>query len=57
MKLEEAERLVATNVNYSWDGWTLIEFKPDAEAIYHPEGTIRRGTWGFIRRHSVTGLA
>lgn len=46
---EYAHQLVENNKFLSWDGWDIVEFKPNDSAMFTPDGAYRNGSWGFMK--------
>ena len=46
---DDAHRIVESNKNLIWDGWNIIEYKYDTEAIYSPNARRINGKWASIK--------
>ncbi|MEY4333208.1 MAG: hypothetical protein RLZZ196_1946 [Bacteroidota bacterium] len=49
-----AHVLVQNNKNFFWDGWKLIFWKEDNEAIYKTNGLRHNGSWGISETFVVS---
>jgi hypothetical protein len=49
-----AHKMVETNKFLSWNGWDIVEFKPNDSAEYKAEGSLQNGLWGFAKTFPLT---
>lgn len=49
-----AHDVVAKNKNLFWDGWTIVEFKNNPDAVTYKNGMFRNGKWGATKRFEPT---
>lgn len=45
-----AHKVVDSNRNLFWDGWDIVEWKPNRDALYKKNGMFRNGRWGVAKR-------
>lgn len=48
---DEAHKVVDSNKNLFWDGWTIVDWKPFKDAIYKKNGMFRNGKWGVAKTY------
>jgi hypothetical protein len=49
-----AHKLVDKTPALSWDGWDIVEFKPDPDAYFMPSGIFKSFKWGFAKTFPIT---
>lgn len=50
--LEKMEKIVKSNPNMKWDGWTVI-VQIDKDGFYSKEGSFNKGVWVTEKRFDV----
>lgn len=50
----KAHEIVESNRSLFWDGWTIVEFKPNRDAITTKNAIFRNNRWGYVRRFEPT---
>jgi hypothetical protein len=45
---------VDNNHSLSWDGWNIIEFKPNPDAYFMQNGVFKNLKWGTINVFPIT---
>lgn len=48
-----AHKIVDSNKNLSWNGWTIIEWKKNPDGYWNKFGSFRNGSWGVERKMPV----
>jgi hypothetical protein len=43
--LEEMESIVNANPNLQWDGWNVVKYSVNANAMYSVDGVFKDGKW------------
>lgn len=49
-----AHKLVDNNYYLSWDGWNIVEFKPNPDAYFMSNGVFKNFSWGTTNVFSIT---
>lgn len=49
-----AHKIVDLNKSLSWNGWDIVEFKPNQSAEFKPDGKRVNETWGFVKTFPLT---
>lgn len=49
-----AHKIVEANKSLSWDGWNIVEFKPNADAFYMQDGIFKNSKWGTVKTFPLT---
>lgn len=52
--LEQMETIVAKNKSLSWDGWTVLDTKPNPTAWTKVNGAFINGSWQLQNRYEPT---
>lgn len=54
--LEKMEQIVSNNKTLSWDGWTVVESKPNAMAWMKPNAAFIKDVWYTQNRFVPTEI-
>jgi hypothetical protein len=54
--IEEMEKIVSSNKELSWDGWTVVKRYPSDKAKTSKQGVLIKGVWNIEQRFEVTEL-
>lgn len=49
-----AHKIVEGNKSLSWDGWNIVEFKPNSDAYFMNEGVFKDSMWGIKKVFPIT---
>lgn len=49
-----AHKIVNENRSLSWDGWNIVEFKPNPDAYFMEKGAFVNGKWGVKNVFPIT---
>lgn len=49
-----AHKVVNRSNNLFWDGWTIVEFKPNQDAVTYKNAMFRKGKWGITKKFEPT---
>jgi hypothetical protein len=52
--IEEMEKLVSSNKELSWDGWTVVKRYPSDKAKTSKQGVFVKGVWYIEQRFEPT---
>jgi hypothetical protein len=52
--IEEMEKLVSSNKELSWDGWTVVKRYPSDKAKTSKQGVRIKGVWHIEQRFEAT---
>jgi hypothetical protein len=52
--IEEMEKLVSSNKELSWDGWTVVKRYPSDKAKTSKQGVLVKGVWYIEQRFEPT---
>lgn len=52
--LEQMESIVSNNKSLSWDGWTVLQTKPDPTGWAKTNGVFKNSQWHVQNRYDVT---
>lgn len=50
LSYEGVHRFVDGHPQASWDGWSVVMFKPDPRGATSPRGALKDGQWGVQTR-------
>lgn len=49
---DKAHKIVESNKNLFWDGWTIVDWKPMKDGFYKRNGMFRNGSWGVAKKYT-----
>jgi hypothetical protein len=52
--IEEMEKIVSSNKELSWDGWTVVKRYPSDKAKTSKQGVFIKGVWYIEQRFEPT---
>ena len=54
--IEEMEKIVSSNKELFWDGWTVVKRYPSDKAKTSKHGVLVKGVWSIEQRFEPTAL-
>ena len=48
---DKAHSIVNSNKNLFWDGWDIIEYRYNPDAIYSNDARFINGKWAFVKTY------
>lgn len=52
--LDTMEKIVSSRSDLDWDGWDVVKFTKNSNAVTSPDGILRNGQWMKHRRFPIT---
>jgi hypothetical protein len=52
--IDEMEKIVSSNKELSWDGWTVVKRYPSDKAKTSKQGVLVKGVWYIEQRFEAT---